>query len=130
MEQRVAKPTSDELARIEAVALRQILVNLIENGLKYGGAEPQVELAARAEGGWVDISVADHGPGIPAEDQERVFERFYRVDKARTRGSGGSGLGLAIVKHLAENHGASVGLDSREGEGCRFWVRVRVAESA
>jgi signal transduction histidine kinase len=76
----------------------------------------------------VEVFVQDHGQGIPHEDQARVFERFFRVDKARTRASGGSGLGLAIVKHLAENAGGSVGVQSAPGQGSRFWVRVPVAE--
>lgn len=112
------------LLRCEPGDLRQILVNLIENALKYAGPQPQVSVRARTLGEQVELEVIDQGPGIPLEDQKRVFERFYRVDKARTRDSGGSGLGLAIVKHLAENQGGSVGLESLEGKGCRFWVRL------
>jgi two-component system, OmpR family, phosphate regulon sensor histidine kinase PhoR len=113
---------------IERGSLRQILVNYVENAVKHSGAQAPVSLGAARQGGLVEVFVQDQGQGIPHEDQARVFERFFRVDKARTRASGGSGLGLAIVKHLAENAGGSVGVQSAPGQGSRFWVRVPVAE--
>ncbi len=115
-----------ELPAVRATAgdLRQILINLIENALKYGGPQPRVTVRARRVNQEAELEIIDQGPGIPLEDQKRVFERFFRVDKARARDSGGSGLGLAIVKHLAENQGGSVGLESQQGKGCRFWVRI------
>ncbi|HET9667919.1 MAG TPA: ATP-binding protein, partial [Desertimonas sp.] len=74
---------------------------------------------------YVEFIVADHGIGIPARDHARIFERFYRVDKARSRDTGGTGLGLAIVRHVATNHGGEVLVSSREGEGSTFVLRVR-----
>ncbi len=117
--------------RMDKTSLRQVLVNLAENALKYSGQEPKVQIKAQADAGWVDLEVVDQGQGIPEADLKRVFERFYRVEKARTRGAaGGSGLGLAIVKHLIENHGGQVGVESKLGQGARFWMRLRAAEAA
>jgi two-component system phosphate regulon sensor histidine kinase PhoR len=115
-----------ELA-IERASLRQILVNYVDNAVKHSGGARVVVVGAVSDGGSVEVFVQDQGQGIPHEDQARVFERFFRVDKARTRASGGSGLGLAIVKHLAENAGGSVGVQSAPGQGSRFWVRVPLA---
>lgn len=114
-------------ARIERGALRQILLNYVENALKYSGPDPRVSVGARRDDGFVEVWVKDQGQGIPEADLPRVFERFFRVEKARTRVGGGSGLGLSIVKHLAENAGAQVGVESQVGRGCRFWVRLRAA---
>ena len=105
--------------------LRRILENLVDNALKYtpqgGGVE--IVTSAGADGG-VRLDVVDNGPGIGAEHLERIFERFYRVDKARSRELGGTGLGLSIVRHLAESMGASVTVDSAPGRGSRFTVLV------
>jgi two-component system sensor histidine kinase SenX3 len=79
--------------------------------------------AARA-GDFVSIEVEDHGLGIPSRDLERIFERFYRVDRARSRATGGTGLGLAIVRHVAQAHGGDVMVESREGEGSVFRLRL------
>ena len=76
------------------------------------------------DGQWVELSVQDHGVGIPSRDFERIFERFYRVDRARSRETGGTGLGLAIVRHVATNHGGKVSVTSREGEGSTFVLRL------
>jgi two-component system phosphate regulon sensor histidine kinase PhoR len=111
--------------RMDKGALRQILLNYVENALKHSGPQPKVSVGGRLAEGGVELWVQDQGQGIPEEDLPRVFERFYRVDKARTRVSGGSGLGLSIVKHLAENNGAVVGVDSQVGKGSRFWVRLQ-----
>ena len=102
-------------------ALRRILENLIENAIKYGreGGRVDVEVVRTAESG-ARITVADDGPGIAAEHLPRIFERFYRVDKARSREVGGTGLGLAIVRHLAENLDGRVSVSSEEGRGARF----------
>jgi two-component system, OmpR family, phosphate regulon sensor histidine kinase PhoR len=105
--------------------LRQILENLLENAVKYTAPGGQATLAARAGGdGSVAFEVSDDGPGIPAEHLPRIFERFYRVDKARSRDLGGTGLGLSIVKHLAEGMGATVAVESEPGRGTRFRVHV------
>jgi two-component system sensor histidine kinase SenX3 len=86
-----------------------------------------VVLGVRRSGGTVEISVADEGIGIAEKDLERVFERFYRADPARSRATGGTGLGLAIVKHIATNHGGSVSVWSSEGAGSTFTLRLPVA---
>jgi two-component system phosphate regulon sensor histidine kinase PhoR len=109
----------------DGARLRSILENLVENAVKYTPEGGRVELSARrGPDATVLFEVADNGPGIAPEHLPRIFERFYRVDKARSRELGGTGLGLAIVKHLAESVGASVTVTSRVGEGTRFTVRV------
>ncbi|HUF34044.1 MAG TPA: ATP-binding protein [Acidimicrobiales bacterium] len=98
--------------------------NLLENACKYSDKGASVEVVSRSWGTWVEIEVRDHGIGIPSRDLERVFERFYRVDRARSRETGGTGLGLAIVRHVASNHRGEVRLTSREGEGSTFTLRL------
>jgi two-component system sensor histidine kinase SenX3 len=116
--------------RLNAIGDRRQLVsavaNLVENGVKYSDPGAAVEVAARTDGTWVDIVVRDRGIGIPARDLDRIFERFYRVDRARSRETGGTGLGLAIVRHVATNHGGSVSVASQEGGGSTFTLRVPV----
>jgi two-component system sensor histidine kinase SenX3 len=100
------------------------LSNLLENALAYSTAGSPVSISRRLVNGQVEIAVTDRGIGIAEEDQQRVFERFYRADKARSRATGGTGLGLAIVKHVAANHGGSVGLWSSQGTGSTFTLRI------
>jgi two-component system, OmpR family, sensor histidine kinase SenX3 len=92
------------------------VANLLENACKYSDTGSTVSVRSRSDGSWVEVDVADAGIGIPEKDLERVFERFYRVDRARSRETGGTGLGLAIVRHVAGNHGGEVRVQSREGE--------------
>jgi two-component system sensor histidine kinase SenX3 len=98
--------------------------NLLDNAVKYSEEGAAVGVTCHTDGKWVELAVQDHGIGIPSRDFERIFERFYRVDRARSRDTGGTGLGLAIVRHVATNHGGRVGVDSREGEGSRFTLRM------
>ncbi len=100
------------------------IFNLLDNAIKYSSAGSAVTLAASTDGGTVRLTVADRGVGIPRRDLERIFERFYRVDRARSRETGGTGLGLAIVRHVASNHGGEVSVDSREGEGTTFTLAL------
>ena len=100
--------------------------NLLENAVKYSDRGSSVQVRARTDGRWVDVEVEDHGIGIPRRDLERVFERFYRVDRARSRETGGTGLGLAIVRHVASNHAGEVRVESTEGEGSTFTLRLPV----
>jgi two-component system phosphate regulon sensor histidine kinase PhoR len=109
----------------DARALEQVLVNLVENGVKYTG-EGNVTVAAAREDDRIVISVSDTGPGIDRHHLPRIFERFYRVDAGRSREQGGTGLGLAIVKHLVQAMGGDVGVESGAG-GTRFWVRLAAA---
>ena len=103
--------------------LYEMVYNLMDNAVKYNRDGGSVTVTVGAEGGRPTLTVADTGIGIAPEDQERVFERFYRVDKARSRQNGGTGLGLSIVKHGAAHHGAEVGLTSRVGEGTTITLR-------
>jgi two-component system sensor histidine kinase SenX3 len=100
------------------------VTNLLENACKYSDPGSRVSVRSRADGSCVELDVADHGIGIPERDLERVFERFYRVDRARSRETGGTGLGLAIVRHVAVNHGGEVRVRSQEGEGSVFTLRL------
>jgi two-component system phosphate regulon sensor histidine kinase PhoR len=112
------------LVRADEEALRQILNNLIDNAVKYTPVGGCVSVAGRVDGGVVLCEVTDTGPGIAAEHHGRLFERFYRVDKARSRELGGTGLGLAIVKHLTQAMGGSVEISSQVGQGSTFTVRL------
>jgi len=103
------------------------LANLVENAVKYSAEGSEVQLAAQRAGAWVEFVVADRGIGIPAKDLDRIFERFYRVDRARSRGTGGTGLGLAIVRHVATNHEGDVRVRSTEGEGSTFTLTIPAA---
>jgi two-component system sensor histidine kinase SenX3 len=102
--------------------------NLVENAVKYSDAGSTVSLSVALDGGDVVLQVQDHGIGIPGRDLDRIFERFYRVDKARSRETGGSGLGLSIVRHVMTNHGGQVTVSSVEGEGSTFTLRLPPAE--
>jgi two-component system phosphate regulon sensor histidine kinase PhoR len=112
--------------RADPDRLEQVVVNLVENAVKYGRAKGRVVVRGRAVNGHVELCVADDGPGIPAEARERVFERFYRVDKARSREAGGTGLGLAIVKHIIQSHGGKVWVESEPGQGAQFFFTLPV----
>ena len=100
------------------------LGNLVENAVKYSEPFSSVQVRVRLSGDMVEFMVADHGIGIPARDHDRIFERFYRVDKARSRDTGGTGLGLSIVRHIASNHNGDVQVSSQEGEGSTFVLRI------
>jgi two-component system phosphate regulon sensor histidine kinase PhoR len=104
--------------------VRQALSNLVDNAVKYTDAGGEVRLEARREGGDVVFSVRDSGIGISEEEQKRIFERFYRTEKSRSRDAGGTGLGLSIVKHIAEAHRGSVSVESRPHEGSTFTLRI------
>ncbi len=101
--------------------------NLIDNAVKYSGRGAEVFVTAVIDGRHVGLRVEDRGVGIPAKDLDRIFERFYRVDRARSRDTGGTGLGLAIVRHVATNHEGDVQVTSIEGEGSTFTLRIPVA---
>ncbi len=106
------------------------ITNLLDNALKYSEPGEAVLVRAEAASGRVVLCIEDHGIGIPNRDLERIFERFYRVDKARSRATGGTGLGLSIVRHVAEAHGGEVTVESAEGEGSTFRLSLPLAESA
>jgi two-component system sensor histidine kinase SenX3 len=101
--------------------------NLIGNAVAYSDAGTRVAVGGRRVDGIVEVAVADQGHGIPEDEQNRIFERFYRVDAARSRATGGTGLGLAIVKHICANHGGDVTVWSQEGRGSTFTIRLPAA---
>jgi two-component system sensor histidine kinase SenX3 len=100
------------------------VANLLENAVKYSDTGSEVIVDSRCDDGWIEIIVTDTGVGSPPRDIDRIFERFYRVDRARSRDTGGTGLGLSIVRHVATNHSGEVTVHSREGEGSVFTIRV------
>jgi two-component system phosphate regulon sensor histidine kinase PhoR len=108
------------LLRGDRKLIRTACSNLLDNAIKYNQPGGRVDLTVEARAGEISIIVADTGIGIPSSEQRKIFERFYRVDKARSRETGGTGLGLSIVKHAAEFHGGSVRIESNVGEGSRF----------
>ena len=117
-------PPSGLLLDGDATLLITALSNLVDNAVSYSPPGSPVSVSRRLADGFVEIAVTDRGIGIAPEHQERVFERFFRVDPARSRATGGTGLGLAIVKHVAANHGGDVRLWSRPGTGSTFTLRV------
>ena len=120
----------DEVVMADADAMNQVFGNLIENALKYGGSGKRVRVGAKLLENEVEFCVQDFGPGIASEHLERIFERFYRVDKARSRESGGTGLGLAIVKHIVQAHGGRVRAESDLGAGSSFYFTLPLAQEA
>ncbi|MGZ8920598.1 MAG: sensor histidine kinase [Limisphaerales bacterium] len=108
----------------DADRVQQVLHNLIENAIKYGRPGGSVKIGGKRLSNEVRISVQDNGPGIPDDAKERIFERFYRVDRARSRDQGGTGLGLAIVKHIVQLHGGKVWVDSILGQGSTFYFTL------
>jgi len=105
--------------------LHDVFRNLVENASNYAPEGSRITLDAAADASWVWLRVLDEGPGIPVEDLDRIFERFYRVDKARSRETGGTGLGLSIVKHLVELHGGRVSAANRPEGGAVLTVALR-----
>jgi two-component system sensor histidine kinase SenX3 len=126
----VVDPTGDLSMPGNRLQLVSAVANLIDNAVKYSNRGGAVHVAARVDSDTdsIIIDVSDQGVGIPARDLDRVFERFYRVDRARSRDTGGTGLGLAIVRHVATNHGGDVSVRSREGEGSTFSLRIPIKE--
>ena len=125
---RIAVTCSSEAPAVHVVAdhekLTQVLLNLLDNAVKYTEPGGSVDVSVSAAGGRAVIRVRDTGIGIPPEDRLRIFERFYRVDRARSRESGGTGLGLSIVKHIVEAHRGTVTVESRPGHGSTFMVSL------
>jgi two-component system phosphate regulon sensor histidine kinase PhoR len=118
-----------QLPELAAVAdsnrLEQVLANLVDNAIKYGRAQGSVTVGGKqSDDGKIEIFVQDDGPGIPPESLDHVFERFYRVDKARSREQGGTGLGLSIVKHIVQAHGGDVRVESEPGKGATFFFTL------
>ncbi|MFW5879248.1 MAG: ATP-binding protein [bacterium] len=117
---------NDSIAKVNFQLLEQALVNLIDNAIKYGPQNSIIKLEISSDETFHSITVTDQGPGIKSCDQARIFERFYSVDKARSRELGGSGLGLAIVKHIAIVHGGTASIESEIGKGSTFKLQIPV----
>jgi two-component system phosphate regulon sensor histidine kinase PhoR len=117
----------DTLVMADPDAMNQVFGNLIENAVKYGKENKRIVVGAKLLEDEVEFFVQDFGPGIPSEHLDRIFERFYRVDKARSRESGGTGLGLAIVKHIVEAHGGRIWAESELGAGAAFHFTLPLA---
>jgi signal transduction histidine kinase len=126
------KISGDERAAVKGdrLFLRQSLVNIIHNAVKYSPVRGTISVHVRLDGGGqVIVEIADNGPGIPLEHVTDVFDRFYRVDKSRTRNDGGAGLGLSIANWAVQAHGGEIGLDSSPGAGCTFKICLPAAAS-
>jgi len=122
---------ADFVACADLQRLQQVLTNLIDNAIKYGRENGRVKISARSLGdAGIQISIADDGPGIPPDALERIFERFYRVDKARSREQGGTGLGLSIVKHIIQSHRGRVWAESQLEKGSTFHFTLPASHEA
>jgi len=117
----------DQFVMADPDAMNQVFGNLIENALKYAKSGKRIRVGARMADSEVEFVVEDFGPGIPYEHLERIFERFYRVDKARSRESGGTGLGLAIIRHIVQAHGGRIWAESELGSGAEFHFTLPLA---
>jgi two-component system phosphate regulon sensor histidine kinase PhoR len=118
--------------------MEQVFINLLENAIKYGPEFTTINITSKKENGFISVSLQDNGPGIPREHQDRVFERFYRVETSRQRSThevslnslkSGTGLGLAIVKHIIQKHGGDITLNSQENQGCTFIISLPIYEN-
>jgi signal transduction histidine kinase len=130
---RLEKSVDLELTDVDQVSvlgdsdrLKQLMLNLVDNAIKYTPSGGTVNLSLSKQNGWAHLSVSDSGIGIPPEDLPHIFDRFYRVDKARTRSQGGSGLGLAIAKWIVQAHGGGIQVNSRVGEGTTVTVTLPI----
>jgi two-component system sensor histidine kinase SenX3 len=117
------KSANDSTISGDHFQLVSAVSNLVDNAVKYSDEGGRISVSVTASDGVVEVQVTDQGIGIPMSSLERIFERFYRVDRARSRGTGGTGLGLSIVRHVVTNHGGEVNVRSREGEGSTFNLR-------
>ncbi len=126
----VVEPCEGLAIRGHKQLLEQAISNLVSNAIRYSNQGTAINLRAHTDNGWISIEVADTGPGIESEHLPRLFERFYRVDKARSRAVGGTGLGLAIVKHIAIKHGGNVEAISELGKGSIFRIVLPATPSA
>jgi signal transduction histidine kinase len=113
---------------IDFLRIKQVLLNLLENALAHTAAGGTINVSARLNPDFVEVSVSDTGDGIPAEEVNNIFERFHRVDKSRSRSTGGSGLGLTIARYIIEEHTGKIWVQSELGEGSRFSFTLPVVK--
>jgi two-component system OmpR family sensor kinase len=114
----------------DARRIEQVLVNLLINASRYSGPDTEIVISARPLGSRVRIEVRDEGPGVVAEERERIFDRYARGSSAQRTGNSGLGLGLHIVKTLVELHGGEVGVESEPGQGARFWFCLPAVDAS
>jgi two-component system phosphate regulon sensor histidine kinase PhoR len=124
---RVEAPTRMPMIQADAPRLEQVLVNLIHNAIKFTQPGGEVVLSTSSEGNFIHFSVRDNGSGIPADELERIFERFYKAGRARS--GGGTGLGLSIARHIVEVHGGKIWAESAEGRGSTFYFTIPVNQT-
>ena len=110
--------------------LVQVMVNLTSNALKFSPEQSTISISASQESDWLEVRLKDEGPGIPAGEQEKIFERFKQVSSSSSRVKGGTGLGLAICKDIIAQHKGTIGVESEEGKGSTFWFRIPVTKEA
>lgn len=127
VEVRVTNPESAIIVEGEAEQLLSAVTNLVDNAIKYSTLGGSVSVSVAEDRTWATVEVADQGVGIPSRDLDRIFERFYRVDRGRDRRTGGTGLGLSIVRHVADNHGGQIKVESAEGRGSTFSLLLPVS---
>jgi two-component system phosphate regulon sensor histidine kinase PhoR len=112
------------LVLLDPLKITQVGENLLDNAIKYTPRDSRIEVLANLKGGEVEVCIRDNGPGIPSSDLSHLFERFYRVDKGRSREKGGTGLGLSIVKHIVQLHGGRIWVESKPGQGAAFFFTL------
>jgi two-component system, OmpR family, phosphate regulon sensor histidine kinase PhoR len=120
----IVSDTSQQFVKGDYYRLKQVFINLLSNAINYTGPEGYVEMGVKADNDRVYIAVKDTGIGIQQDEVSRIFERFYRIDRARSRNSGGTGLGLAIVKHIVEAHKGTISVQSIVGKGSVFTISL------
>ena len=124
---RLQDPLPETLA--DAHSLTLAFFNLLDNSMKYSDDRKQITVSVTKNNGYIDLSVADQGLGIPGNEQQRIFEKFYRGSNAAVQKTRGSGIGLAITKHVAEMHGGEVLVESEPGHGSTFTLRIPIVEA-
>ena len=122
----IFSPTIDLAMEADRDRLVQVLVNYLSNALKFSPSGSTIDIAAQSDLEWLEVRVIDHGPGIPEEYKNTIFDKFEQVKNKETRKKGGTGLGLAICEAIVTEHGGTVGVDSEVGVGSQFWFRIPV----
>lgn len=120
----ITNKTADTTVMADYYRISQVVTNLVDNAIKYGGSPGTIEIIIEEKEEKLLIVIKDDGPGIPAEHHSRIFQRFYRIDKSRSREKGGTGLGLSIVKHIVEAHDSDITLYSEPDKGCQFKFKL------
>ena len=124
---KVLLPENLPLVMIDLVLMTQVLINLLDNSLKYSPLDEEITISGYSDSSWIVLEVADRGPGIPEQDLQRVFDKFYRIPIPE--GAGGTGLGLSICKGIVEAHGGRITAENRKNGGVRMMVRLRAGEA-